>query len=241
MIKTQEIWEDIEGFDNYQISNFGRIKSKERIVSNACRTYLKKEQILKSHVMKTGYIGIHLAQDGKRKLFKIHRLVATAFIPNYERLPCINHIDGNKLNNSIENLEWCTIKQNNIHAIHNGLKPLICGRNIHKVLQLKCSDLSINQTFSNIADAARKVGCNESVIYSAIIQRRPHNNFYYIKECDYSDRIKKSYFRELVNRKHRIFLDGKMVSALEYSKITGIPRYKVYEMIKNGEIESEVV
>ena len=55
-----EIWKDIKGFENYQISNFGRVKSKERFVSNACRSYLKPEQILRTHVMKCGYLAINL-------------------------------------------------------------------------------------------------------------------------------------------------------------------------------------
>lgn len=237
----KEEWRDIEGFENYQISNLGRVKSKERMVSNAFRTYLKKEQILKTQMMKAGYMSIVLRRSGKKTLLKIHRLVATAFLPNPSNLPCINHIDGNKLNNCADNLEWCTVKHNTNHAILKGLKPLICGRNIQKVLQLRCDDLSINKVFNNIAEASREMKCNESSIYNAIVQKRPYKEFYYIRENDYSKDIKESYFRKLVNRKHRILLDGNIVSASEYSRITGVSRYKVYEMIKSGEIESEVV
>lgn len=238
----EEIWRDISGFDdNYQISNTGKVKSKERIVSNACRTYLKKEQILKNQVMKDGYSCVVLRESGKKKLLKIHRLVATAFIPNPTNLPCINHIDGDKLNNQVENLEWCTFKYNTNHAIKNGLKPLVCGRNIQKVFQLNCGDLAVSQVFDNIAEASKIVGCNESSIYAAIVRKRPYKGFFYIREDEYSEDISMSYFRETINRKHRISIDGEVVSATEYSKITGIPRGKVYKMIKNGEIESEVV
>ena len=193
----KEIWKDIDGFNgNYQISNLGRVKSKERLVSNACRTYLKKEQILKPQIMKSGYKSVVIREDGKKKLLKIHRLVATAFIHNHDNLPCVNHIDGDKLNNSSENLEWCTVKQNTHHAIQNGLKPLICGRNIQKVFRLNCSDLAVNKVFANIAEAARDVGCNESSVYSAIIYKRPYKNHYYIRESDYTEKINKSYFRK---------------------------------------------
>lgn len=238
----KEEWKDIDGFENYQISSLGRVKSKERIVSNTVRTYLKKEQILKIQIMKVGYKAIVLRDEKQKKhLLKVHRLVAKAFIDNPHNLPQVNHKDGDKLNCCVENLEWCTPKYNTHHAIKNGLKPLICGRNIQRIFQLKCTDVSISQIFGNMADAATLIGCSESCIYEAIIQRRPYKNHYYIRECDYSKDIDKSYFRKLVNRKHKIFIDGKHVSGMEYAKITGIPRYKVYEMIKNGDLESEVV
>ena len=237
-----EEWKDISGFNgNYQISNFGRVKSKERVVSNSVRTYVKGEQILRTQTMKSGYKCVVLREGGKKKLLKIHRLVATAFIPNPDHLPCVNHIDENKQNNFVENLEWCTFKYNTEHAIKNGLKPVACGNNIQRVLQLNIRDLSINQVFDNIACASRSIGCNESCIYGAIVQKRPYSGFYYIREHDYNENIDKSYFRSLVNRKHRIRIGDRYVSGIEYSRITGIPRCKVYEMIKNGELESEVV
>lgn len=241
-MQLSEIWVDIKGLENYQISNLGRVKSKERIVSNAVRTYLKREQILKIQIMKVGYKAIVLRDEKQKKhLFKIHRLVAEAFIANPYNLPQVNHKDGDKLNCCVENLEWCTPKYNTHHAIKNGLKPLVCGRNIQRVFQLRCDDLSISRIFENMADAAMLLGCNESCIYGAVIQRRPYENHYYIRECDYSKDTDKSYFRKLVNRKHRIFLDGKYVSGMEYAKIKGLSKDKVYEMIKNGELESEVV
>ena len=237
-----EEWRDISGFNgNYQISNFGRVKSKERVVSNSVRTYVKEEQILRTQTMKSGYKCVVLREAGKKKLLKIHRLVATAFISNPDNLPCVNHIDGNKTNNFVGNLEWCTVEYNNKHAIQNGLKPLVCGSNVQKIFQLNNAELSINQVFESIAEASRIIGCNESSIYASIIQKRPYKGFYYIRENDYSESIDKSYFRKLVNRKHKIKIGDVVVSGIEYSRITGIPRCKVYEMIKNGELESEVV
>ena len=132
-----EEWRDISGFNgNYQISNFGRVKSKERVVSNSVRTYVKEEQILRTQTMKSGYKCVVLREAGKKRLLKIHRLVATAFISNPDNLPCVNHIDGNKTNNFVGNLEWCTVEYNNKHAIQNGLKPLVCGSNVQKIFQL---------------------------------------------------------------------------------------------------------
>ena len=77
---------------------------------------------MKPSLTTTGYYKVDLRKDGKRKSMKAHRLVAMAFIPNPEDKPHINHIDGNPLNNNVENLEWCTPRENVIHALETGLK-----------------------------------------------------------------------------------------------------------------------
>ena len=92
-----EIWRDIEGYEGlYQISNKGNVKS----------LYNGSERILKPRDNGRGYYKIELYNDGVRKYFKLHRLVAQAFIPNPHNLPEINHRDENKKNNCVENLEW---------------------------------------------------------------------------------------------------------------------------------------
>ena len=79
--------------------------------------------LLKPWVGTTGYYHIKMFVSGKRKNLKLHRLVAKAFIPNPENKPCINHIDGNKLNNCVNNLEWCTHAENMTHASNTNLIP----------------------------------------------------------------------------------------------------------------------
>ena len=112
----KEIWKDIKDFEGlYQISNLGRIKS---LLDNKGK---KREIIRKPRKAKNGYLYLNLWNNGKYKTVKIHRLVAEYFIDNVNELPVVNHIDGNKLNNSANNLEWCTYKQNTIHAYKNGL------------------------------------------------------------------------------------------------------------------------
>ena len=97
----KEIWKDIIDYTGlYQVSNFGRIKS------------LKKEKIMKQRKDKDGYLLIDLHKNSKKKTFKVHRLVAQAFIPNPNNLLQINHIDEIKQNNSVNNLEWCSQKYN---------------------------------------------------------------------------------------------------------------------------------
>ena len=183
-----EIWKDIKGFENYQISNFGRVKSKERFVSNACRSYLKPEQILRTHVMKCGYLAISLRDfEQKCHLLKIHRLVAIAFIPNPNNLPDVNHIDGNKENPIASNLEWCTPSENTIHAINSGLRPRVSGRNIERIYQtdLYGNLIAIHENFS---DAARKNGRDSvGAIYSACNDNRSYGNCFLVRESDYID------------------------------------------------------
>lgn len=103
-----EVWKPILNYENYLISNYGRIKSLPK------KTHTKEEVILKTRIGKCGYEIITFSgANHLTKTFKIHRLVATAFIPNPNNLPCVNHKDENKLNNNVDNLEWCDYKYNN--------------------------------------------------------------------------------------------------------------------------------
>lgn len=118
-----EIWKSIPNYEDYQISNFGRVKSLERFVNNHSGFKKKlKEKYIYPSISKTGYYVITLSKNTNKKTYKIHRLIAVCFIKNNNNKPCINHINGNKLDNSLINLEWCTIKENNIHAEKTGLK-----------------------------------------------------------------------------------------------------------------------
>lgn len=118
-----EIWKDIAGFDGvYQISNLGRVKSLDRVISieykDRAGTRKIKGKLRKPIKDKDGYLVIGLGKGN----YKIHRLVAMAFIPNTNNYPQINHIDGNKRNNAATNLEWCTNAENQNHAFKIGLK-----------------------------------------------------------------------------------------------------------------------
>lgn len=128
---TKEIWKDIKDFEGlYQVSNLGRIKRLPKKVynnglKNKNKYFISKEIILKPSTISKGYKGVILTKDKKRYPKKVHRLVAQEFIPNPENKPQINHIDCNKTNNSVENLEWCTNSENQIHAYKHGLNNCI--------------------------------------------------------------------------------------------------------------------
>lgn len=101
-----EVFIDIKGYEGlYQVSNYGRVRSLNY-------NHTGETRVLKPRKDTKGYLLVHLCKNGKQKNCKIHRLVATAFIPNPDELPCVNHIDECKTNNIVTNLEWCTVKYN---------------------------------------------------------------------------------------------------------------------------------
>jgi len=117
-----EIWKDIHNFSNYQISNMGNIKRKERlIIDSRNHKYLLKEKILKSTKLKNGYLTVTLRKNKKSYLKYIHVLVAESFL-GFNKNLIVNHKDGNKDNNHVTNLEWVTYSENNQHAYDNNLK-----------------------------------------------------------------------------------------------------------------------
>jgi hypothetical protein len=138
----QEIWKPIFGYEGiYEVSNLGNIRSLDRI--DFAGRHLKGK--LFSTTAKESYVTVRLSKNGNITTFRIHQLVAEAFIPNPDGKPCVNHKDGNKQNNTAENLEWCTHSENNRHAFRTGLsKP-----------KRKLDDRAIKA----ILDAKGKVSC----------------------------------------------------------------------------------
>jgi hypothetical protein len=113
----KEVWKDIKGYEGlYQVSNYGRIKSLSRLIKNS-NNRITKEKIRKQVYDKDNYLTISLSKNGKISTFKVHRLVAQAFIPNTKNKPTVNHKNGIKNDNKVENLEWATDKEQMEHCI----------------------------------------------------------------------------------------------------------------------------
>lgn len=122
-----EKWKTIDGYEGiYQVSNQGRVKSLSRKVPHARHGFVSvKEKILKPDTNHDGYARVGLCKEGLNSTHKVHRLVATAFLQKKDDGNVVNHIDGNKSNNSVKNLEWVTQSENVLHSYQNGLqKPL---------------------------------------------------------------------------------------------------------------------
>ena len=118
-----EIWKPVKGYEGlYEVSNTGKIKSLEKFVDSGKCHRLFKEHLLKYGIDNKGYLRTNLAKCGINKTVKVHRIVAEAFILNPDNKPQVNHIDGDKQNNNVNNLEWVNQSENMKHAYINGLK-----------------------------------------------------------------------------------------------------------------------
>ena len=169
MTNLNEQWKDIKGFEGcYQISSLGRIKSLERQDSKG---RLRKERILSQNKKDDkGYHTANLYKDGKNQYKRVHILVAEAFIPNPNNKPEVNHIDGNKSNNSVSNLEWNTTKENCEHRQRMGLGDTKSANNARKI-KVESYDLKTGKTIKQYecaADAAREFGVKNDAISSVV-------------------------------------------------------------------------
>ena len=163
MLSSLERWKDIDGFEGlYQVSDCGAVKS-------LCKT----ERKLKPRMCK-GYETVCLCKNGVRNYRRINRLVAIAFIPNPENKPEVNHKDGNKRNNTVSNLEWCTASENQRHARSTGLSPL--GFNnavLSKPVDMLSKSGELLRTFPSFKEAERQTGISRRNIYMVCVGK-PH-------------------------------------------------------------------
>ena len=170
---VKEIWKDIEDYEGYyEVSNMGRVRSLDRIVRKNNGAKLSKGVVLKGDIAR-GYVRVMLHKEGVIKRFLIHRLVAKAFIPNPENKPQINHINRIKNDNIVENLEWCTQKENMQHAIVNNKEYydfLHAKGSENKcsvaVIQYSLEDIKIAE-YGSIAEASFWSGARRGAISNA--------------------------------------------------------------------------
>lgn len=151
------MWKDIKGFEGlYQVSDTGKVKRiSSEVTSITGQKYIVPGRMLKTTLTGRGYPTVTLSKQGKVKRYYVHRLVAEAFIPNPENKPTVNHINGNKLQSNVENLEWSTYSDNNQHAYNTGLKASGEGQYKAKLTEedvKKIKKQGKYTTYQNIAD-----------------------------------------------------------------------------------------
>ena len=151
-----------------KLVTYGRIKSLERYKQNHSKLQLVNEKILPLHINKrNGYMYVYLNKNAKGKNCRVHRLIAEVFIDNLNNLPQVNHIDGNKQNNRVDNLEWCTPKDNIRHSYKLGLS------NNYKI-KVNQYDLNGNfiKSFESITQASAETGISTGNISACINGKR---------------------------------------------------------------------
>lgn len=167
-IMSMEHWRDIKGFEGlYQVSNLGQVKSL-----NYNRT--GKEQVLVGLKTKVGYPMVGLCKDGKVKLCLVHRLVAEAFIPNPDGLPCVNHKDECKTNNVVSNLEWCTRSYNNNYGTRTerAAKVRMNDPNRSKPVYQYTLDGLLVRSYPSVNEVRRRTGYDNGHISECCLGKR---------------------------------------------------------------------
>lgn len=162
------IWKPVDGFDGYyEVNNLGNVRS----VRYNHKGKMIYSRSVKPFVKSNGYLGMVLSKQSYRTNCLIHRLVATAFLDNPSNLPEVNHIDGNKLNNAVSNLEWCSSSDNLHHAYQTGLKSkegkaVIC--------------VETGEVFDSVKDANKAMGVTHYHIADVCNHKHQHKT-----ACDY--------------------------------------------------------
>lgn len=163
-----EEWRDVSGYEGmYQVSNLGRLKSLERYVRHSANNIsLKKEHIFNVGISNKSLIAI-LSKEGTSKGYLIYRLVAKAFIPNPENKPEVNHIDGNRMNNKVTNLEWATRSENEKHAYDTGLYVSRKGEN-HPMSKITRNDILKMYDLFNAGNSKKQIAEIFNISYSHV-------------------------------------------------------------------------
>ena len=219
----------IKDFENYLISDKGEI-----FATNYHRMGLIRK--IKQHKKQSGYCEVALLKNNKHKFFLVHRLVAKTFIPNPENKPQVNHKNGVKTDNRVQNLEWVTLSENMQHAAHiiKTLKPSACWKGVQGkdnpnskiVLQLK-NGVVINKFFGCV-EAAKKTGINKGGIYDCC-RKKPHVKSAGGYQWMFGEkRLDKKIIQQVK--------DGKVVAEFdvvrEAERITGVHHCTIYKACK---------
>ena len=171
VVEGQEIWKPINDYEGYyEASNKGHIRSVERLVNCKNGKRLSPATILKPSLGQWGYEQVTLRKEGSKKTVRVNRIIARTFIPNPNNLPQVNHIDGNKTNNNVENLEWCDASHNMKHCFNNHMSDWTT----------KIKIVETGEVFNSKAECARKIKGYVSLIDACLRgERKTHKGYHF--------------------------------------------------------------
>ena len=167
---AMEEWRDVRGYEGlYQVSSKGRVKACRK---TDARGHNRNEKVMSQNLSNQGRPRVNLEKNGIRKVVFVHRLVAEAFLPNPLVKREVNHIDGDKTNNNVENLEWATRSENMLHAERMRLHTMAPALEAHKQRVCQIYGRFVIAVFDSIADASRATGIDSQNISSAASGKR---------------------------------------------------------------------
>lgn len=187
----QETWKEIKGFNDYHISSDGKIR--------------KHDKTIKKYIKTDGYVQCTLYKSKDKTIYKkyIHRLVAEAFIPNPNNYPCVNHKNGIKTDNRVENLEWCTYSQNMTHAVATNLLRKRYGQENKLSKEYVELDENYNfiREFTGSREENKKLGYSKDTIQRCARGKtlKTHNKIYLLKEEYYFEDVEKTKQQHILN------------------------------------------
>ena len=167
-----EIWKDIPEYEGlYQVSNSGKVKSISHRAKNNINggERLTRGRILSQCKTPNGYLQVQLSKNEKREKKYVHRLVASTFLSNASNFSDVNHIDGNKNNNAVENLEWCSHRNNQIHMVKN--------RMTRKAVPVICVESGV--AYRSMSEAEKQVGIDRHAIKKSCESRKAYKGLHW--------------------------------------------------------------
>jgi len=204
----EEIWKSHPDIVGIEVSTLGRVRTLDRITSNGRGTYSVKGRVLKQWDNGNGYLHVNLRMNGKKVNKKVHRLVAETFIPNPDNLPQVNHLDCDRTNNNVENLEWCTASYNIKYREKFG------EAQGHPLFAINLTTLKVSRYPSQI-EASRELRVGQGNINAVIEGRLKQIGGYWFTNDDNNaaDTIK----QKLYEIKHQSTLKGEVSSMQKHA------------------------
>ena len=216
MVNTEkEIWKPYPEHPFIEANQFGQIRTKNRYVM--CKNGVKqfvKGRILKQYPNNGGYMRVSVSVNGKRMNLLVHRIVASAFIPNSDNLPEVNHSDNNPANNAVSNLEWCTSQYNTAYREKYGVSAKEVTKALRKpVIAVNLETLEVFY-FESQNEASRQLGIDRRHVNNAIRGLRKTTGGYWFASADSNaiDKTRAKFGNELTNKVEELMSDELQLS-----------------------------